>query len=128
MRLTLHVLLLFGMLKDQMDRSTCLGVPIMSKHDTSIKISDDYVVEFIDWGLVHDTLLTNPRFLLGHNFILMRAYSFCTTGVRDPMMSVPQIILGKRVCLDIVQVVRWDKSHASKNEPHVRYAASFEYR
>ncbi|KAF5771245.1 putative ceramide kinase [Helianthus annuus] len=331
--------LMESLCNDQVDRSTCLGIPILSKHDTSIKISDVYAVEFIDWGLVHDTLLTNPGFLLGHASEMYRftvhgvarsksqsslwapvVYTFghvdkqtcqtwvnkinsflsletdrpksllvyvnpgsgkgngcrtwesvapifsqakvktkvivteraghafeamasitnlelnmydgvvavggdgffneilngilltrhrapyppsppnddptvqnesdvllhdptvtivdstvsnddespllkrsklnesqaislnldsemsfpnerfrfglipsgstdaivmCTTGVRDPMTSALQIILGKRVCLDIVQVVRWDKSHASKNEPHVRYAASF---
>ncbi|GJU18672.1 ceramide kinase isoform X1 [Tanacetum coccineum] len=53
------------------------------------------------------------------------AIVICTTGVRDPMTSALQIILGKRVCLDIAQVVRWEKSRTSKNEPRVRYAASF---
>nr|GEX06300.1 ceramide kinase isoform X1 [Tanacetum cinerariifolium] len=53
------------------------------------------------------------------------AVVICTTGVRDPMTSALQIILGKRVCLDIAQVVRWEKSRTSKNEPRVRYAASF---
>ncbi|PWA88502.1 diacylglycerol kinase family protein [Artemisia annua] len=53
------------------------------------------------------------------------AIVMCTTGVRDPMTSALQIILGKRVCLDIAQVVRWEKSRTSKNEPRVRYAASF---
>ncbi|XP_076897309.1 ceramide kinase-like isoform X1 [Bidens hawaiensis] len=53
------------------------------------------------------------------------AIVICTTGVRDPMTSALQIILGKRVCLDIAQVVRWEKSHVSRNKPHVRYAASF---
>ncbi|KAI3720860.1 hypothetical protein L2E82_31857 [Cichorium intybus] len=51
---------------DHDDRSTCLGIQIVSRSDTSIKISDVYAVEFIDWGLVHETLLTNPGCLLGH--------------------------------------------------------------
>lgn len=57
----------FVMLKDDDDHSTCLGMQIVSKHDTSINISDVYAVEFIDWGLVHETFLTNPGCLLGHS-------------------------------------------------------------
>lgn len=41
------------------------------------------------------------------------------------MTSALQIILGKAVCLDIAQVVRWKKTNTSKDEPCVRYAASF---
>ncbi|XP_023741849.1 ceramide kinase isoform X3 [Lactuca sativa] len=52
------------------------------------------------------------------------AIVICTTGVRDPMTSALQIILGKRLCLDIAQVVRWEKSQSGK-DPRVRYAASF---
>lgn len=40
------------------------------------------------------------------------------------MTSALQIILGKRLCLDIAQVVRWEKSQSGK-DPRVRYAASF---
>lgn len=53
------------------------------------------------------------------------AIVICTTGARDAMTSVLQIILGKAVCLDIAQVVRWKKTSSSKDEPSVRYAASF---
>ncbi|KAL3368008.1 hypothetical protein AABB24_009067 [Solanum stoloniferum] len=53
------------------------------------------------------------------------AIVICTTGARDAMTSALQIILGKAVCLDIAQVVRWKKTSTSKDEPCVRYAASF---
>ncbi|GMP69844.1 hypothetical protein CsSME_00028945 [Camellia sinensis var. sinensis] len=49
----------------------------------------------------------------------------CTTGTRDPITSALHIVLGKRVCLDIAQVVRWKTTSTSKDEPCVRYAASF---
>ncbi|XP_055809633.1 ceramide kinase isoform X2 [Solanum dulcamara] len=53
------------------------------------------------------------------------AIVICTTGARDAMTSALQIILGKVVCLDIAQVVRWKKTSTVKDEPCVRYAASF---
>ncbi|XP_074580254.1 ceramide kinase-like [Curcuma longa] len=48
-----------------------------------------------------------------------------TTGTRDPVTSALQIILGKRISLDIAQVVRWKTSPSSKEVPSVHYAASF---
>lgn len=48
-----------------------------------------------------------------------------TTGARDPITSALHIVLGKRVSLDIAQVVRWRMTSASKDEPYVRYAATF---
>ncbi|XP_048326354.1 ceramide kinase isoform X2 [Ziziphus jujuba] len=53
------------------------------------------------------------------------AIVMCTTGARDPITSALHIVLGKRVCLDIAQVVRWRTTSTSKVEPCVRYAASF---
>ncbi|CAN4124886.1 unnamed protein product [Withania somnifera] len=53
------------------------------------------------------------------------AIVICTTGARDAMTSALQTILGKAVCLDIAQVIRWKKTSTSKDEPCVRYAASF---
>uniref|UniRef100_A0A5B7ADM8 Putative ceramide kinase n=1 Tax=Davidia involucrata TaxID=16924 RepID=A0A5B7ADM8_DAVIN len=53
------------------------------------------------------------------------AIVICTTGTRDPMTSALNIVLGKRVCLDIAQIVRWKTTPTSKDEPYVRYAASF---
>ncbi|KAL3834664.1 hypothetical protein ACJIZ3_009400 [Penstemon smallii] len=53
------------------------------------------------------------------------AIVICTTGARDPVTSALHIVLGKKVCLDIAQVVRWKKTHDSKVEPCLRYAASF---
>ncbi|XP_057988633.1 ceramide kinase-like [Hevea brasiliensis] len=53
------------------------------------------------------------------------AIVMCTTGIRDPITSALHIVLGKRVYLDIAQVVRWKTSSTSNVEPCVRYAASF---
>ncbi|KAL8160300.1 hypothetical protein V2J09_001837 [Rumex salicifolius] len=48
-----------------------------------------------------------------------------TTGARDPITSALQIVLGKRVSLDIAQVIKWKTTYESKEEPSVRYTASF---
>lgn len=49
-----------------------------------------------------------------------------TTGARDPITSALQIILGKRLPLDIAQVVSWKSNSKSSGEaPCVRYLASF---
>ncbi|CAL0310992.1 unnamed protein product [Lupinus luteus] len=53
------------------------------------------------------------------------AIVICTTGARDPVTSALQVVLGKRVHLDIAQVVRWKTTPMSEVEPYVRYAASF---
>ncbi|XP_024190833.1 ceramide kinase isoform X2 [Rosa chinensis] len=53
------------------------------------------------------------------------AIVMCTTGARDPITSAFHIVLGKRVWLDVAQVVRWKTESTSEVEPHVRYAASF---
>ncbi|CAK9135127.1 unnamed protein product [Ilex paraguariensis] len=55
------------------------------------------------------------------------AIVICTTGTRDPITSALYIVLGKRMCLDLAQVVRWKTTSTSKDElePCVRYAASF---
>ncbi|OAY48113.1 ceramide kinase isoform X2 [Manihot esculenta] len=53
------------------------------------------------------------------------AIVMCTTGTRDPVTSALHIVLGKRVYLDIAQVVRWKASSTANIEPCVRYAASF---
>lgn len=53
------------------------------------------------------------------------AIVMCTTGTRDPITSALHIVLGKSVCLDVAQVVRWKTTSESKVEPSVRYAASF---
>lgn len=53
------------------------------------------------------------------------AIVICTTGTRDPVTSALHIVLGKRVHLDIAQVVRWKKTNSTNEEPCVRYAASF---
>ncbi|XVF11250.1 hypothetical protein REPUB_Repub08aG0010400 [Reevesia pubescens] len=53
------------------------------------------------------------------------AIFICTTGGRDPITSALHIVLGKRVRLNVAQVVRWKTTSTSKVEPCVRYAASF---
>ncbi|KAL9240367.1 hypothetical protein vseg_014595 [Gypsophila vaccaria] len=53
------------------------------------------------------------------------AIVMCTTGARDPTTSALHIVLGKRIGLDIAQVVRWKATSTSKVEPLVRYTASF---
>ncbi|XP_054792325.1 ceramide kinase-like isoform X2 [Prosopis cineraria] len=53
------------------------------------------------------------------------AIVMCTTGCRDPITSALHIVLGKKVHLDIAQVVRWKETPKSAVEPCVRYAASF---
>lgn len=53
------------------------------------------------------------------------AIVICTTGTRDPITSALHIVLGKKVHLDIAQVVRWKTTPRSEVEPSVRYAASF---
>lgn len=53
------------------------------------------------------------------------AVVICTTGARDPVTSALHIVLGKRIDLDIAQVVCWKATKESKVEPSVRYTASF---
>lgn len=70
--------------------------------------------------------LPNDRFRLG----IIPAGStdaivVSTTGIRDPVTSALQIVLGKKVSLDIAQVVRWKTTPSSVDMPSVRYAASF---
>uniref|UniRef100_A0A0E0K350 Ceramide kinase n=1 Tax=Oryza punctata TaxID=4537 RepID=A0A0E0K350_ORYPU len=48
-----------------------------------------------------------------------------TTGERDPVISALLIILGRRISLDIAQVVRWKCSPSAEVLPTVHYAASF---
>ncbi|PKA61138.1 Sphingosine kinase 1 [Apostasia shenzhenica] len=48
-----------------------------------------------------------------------------TTGIRDPVTSALHIILGRRISLDVAQVVRWKTTPTSLDTPLVHYAASF---
>eukprot|EP00249_Psilotum_nudum_P006309 c19625_g1_i1 orf=328-2562(-) len=49
-----------------------------------------------------------------------------TTGSRDPITSALHIILGDSGALDVVRVTGWkSRSSSIKEEPRVRYAASF---
>ncbi|XP_024982258.1 ceramide kinase-like [Cynara cardunculus var. scolymus] len=96
--------LMESLCNDQADGSTCLGIQIVSKSDTSINISDVYTVEFIDWGLVHETLLTNPGLLLGHS---SEMYRFTVHGVErsksQPSLWAPTVYtfghVDKQTCL-----------------------------
>ncbi|KAJ4907476.1 Ceramide kinase [Raphanus sativus] len=53
------------------------------------------------------------------------AIVICTTGARDPVTSALHIILGRKLFLDAMQVVRWKTTPTSAIEPFIRYAASF---
>ncbi|CAN1190131.1 Ceramide kinase [Linum perenne] len=53
------------------------------------------------------------------------AIVMCTTGTRDPITSALQIVMGKRISLDIAQIVRWKTTFKADVDPCVRYAASF---
>ncbi|KAM7266739.1 hypothetical protein ACFE04_004636 [Oxalis oulophora] len=74
----------------------------------------------------HHLLLPNENFRFG---IIPAGSSdaivMCTTGARDPITSALHIVMGKRVNLDIAQVIRWRITSQSNIEPFVRYAASF---
>lgn len=37
-----------------------MGIKIISKRETEIKFSDIYAVEFMNWGLIHESVLSNP--------------------------------------------------------------------
>jgi ceramide kinase len=50
---------------------------------------------------------------------------YSTTGARDPVTSALHIILGRKLFLDAMQVVRWKTASTSTIEPYIRYAASF---
>ena len=41
----------------KLDESICLGRNLAPKDETEIKFSDVYAVEFIDYGLVHESNL-----------------------------------------------------------------------
>ncbi|XP_052111263.1 ceramide kinase [Arachis duranensis] len=70
--------------------------------------------------------ILNQRFRIG----LIPAGStdaivMCTTGTRDAVTSALHIVLGKRVRLDIAQIVRWKATPRSEIQPYMRYTASF---
>jgi hypothetical protein len=77
-------------------------------------------------------LLAVAKYPCVHTYQI-RFYSGCkhlidlcsTTGERDPVTSALLIILGRRMSLDIAQVVRWKSSPSAAILPTVRYAASF---
>ncbi|XP_071706735.1 ceramide kinase-like isoform X2 [Rutidosis leptorrhynchoides] len=110
------------------DPTVTVAAPLVSNEDESPLLSRSPLGESHGVNLDQDVefAFPNERFRFG----LIPSGStdaivICTTGFRDPMTSALQIILGRRVSLDIAQVVRWEKSRTSKKKPHVRYAASF---
>ncbi|KAK1409218.1 hypothetical protein QVD17_35743 [Tagetes erecta] len=110
------------------DPSVTIVDPTVSNDDESPLLKRSSLNESQPINLNQDSEMSFPNERFRFGLIpsgSTDAIVICTTGVRDPMTSALQIILGKRVCLDIAQVVRWEKYHTSKNQPHVRYAASF---
>ncbi|KAF8380549.1 hypothetical protein HHK36_028037 [Tetracentron sinense] len=73
---------------------------------------------FSNLGMYHDNYIS-------YTSLALYSMPQITTGTRDPVTSALHIVLGKRVCLDIAQVVRWKTTPSSKDAPCVRYAASF---
>ncbi|KAI4332808.1 hypothetical protein L6164_017687 [Bauhinia variegata] len=95
--------------------------PLLPSQQTTSRISNSNSGE-----KDHDFSIPNERFRFG----IIPAGStdaivICTTGSRDPITSALHIVLGKRVHLDVAQVVRWKTTPRSKVETCVRYAASF---
>lgn len=43
----------------EQDGLSCLGIKFISKSETEIKFSDVYAVEFISWGLIHESVLSS---------------------------------------------------------------------
>ncbi|MBA0718473.1 hypothetical protein Golax_006220 [Gossypium laxum] len=112
-------------------------------HDNHISIRINFVVVlfflynhvcfYLQELMMILTLKVQQMLLLYGIFFHPYEYSFfraqhskaSTTGARDPITSALHIILGKKLCLDVAQVVRWKTTSTSKIEPLVRYAASF---
>lgn len=44
---------------NEQDRSFCLGIPLVSRSESSIKFYDVYAAECTDWGLVYEPVLAN---------------------------------------------------------------------
>nr|XP_017228132.1 PREDICTED: ceramide kinase-like isoform X4 [Daucus carota subsp. sativus] len=58
--------------------SSCLGKQLVSRRSTTIKFSDAYAVEFIDWGVIHEPVLGNaPGRLLGRASEMFRFTVHC---------------------------------------------------
>lgn len=66
------------------DPSSCFGIELVSKSETTLRFSDIYSAEFIDWGLVHQAAF------LGQSFEM---YRFTIRGVQksktQPSVLVP---------------------------------------
>uniref|UniRef100_A0A1D1XWP5 Ceramide kinase n=1 Tax=Anthurium amnicola TaxID=1678845 RepID=A0A1D1XWP5_9ARAE len=99
-------------------------VPLLSASESSIPRLSNYRKDAEGYNADQDlaSFFPNERFRLG----IIPAGStdaivISTTGARDPVTSALHIILGKKIRVDISQVVRWEDSVSSS----VRYAASF---
>ena len=44
------------------DQSSCFGIELVSKSETTLRFSDIYSAEFIDWGLVHQAAFLGQSF------------------------------------------------------------------
>ncbi|KAI3508162.1 hypothetical protein L1887_23166 [Cichorium endivia] len=66
--------------------SSCCGIHLASKSETSIKLSDVYAVEFIDWGSVHETNRTTLACMSGQ---LSEMYRFRVHGVQRSKAQPP---------------------------------------
>ncbi|KAK3026439.1 hypothetical protein RJ639_041451 [Escallonia herrerae] len=75
------------------DRLSCLGIKLVSKTETAIEISDVYAVEFIDWGLVHESVLASAGGCLMDRGSEM--YRFTVHGVQrsktSPSLWAPSV-------------------------------------
>ncbi|KAK4385167.1 Ceramide kinase [Sesamum angolense] len=98
--------------------------PVESEWNVSVHNVERTVFEPCKHNEDESPLLTGSEHVGPQSQICDMKYAG-TTGARDPVTSALHIILGKRVHLDIAQVVRWKETHASSEEPCVRYAASF---
>ncbi|GAB2294103.1 hypothetical protein Dimus_028322 [Dionaea muscipula] len=89
---------------------------------------DNSQAGFDNLGGEHDTNFYAPNNWFRFGIIpagSTDAIVISTTGVRDPITSALHIVLGKKVSLDIAQVVKWKATSSSHYEPSVRYTASF---
>ncbi|XP_058104355.1 ceramide kinase isoform X2 [Magnolia sinica] len=102
--------------------------PLLPSSEAILSESSNFRTEIGPCDTDQDSVFSIPheRFRLG----IIPAGStdaivISTTGTRDPVTSALHIVLGKRRCLDIAQVVRWKATISSTDAPTVRYAASF---
>ncbi|KAM0061798.1 putative ceramide kinase [Helianthus debilis subsp. tardiflorus] len=104
-----------------------MAEPLPSREDESPLLSSSLDESQVP-NIAHDHEISFPNDQFRFGLIpsgSTDAIVICTTGARDPVTSALQIIIGKRLRLDIAQIVTWKTSQISKHEPRVRYTASF---